>query len=109
MHFFDINQLRLAKLVQNGKEHIVTLLGYDRQEKKAICCKFSMEKKKLQLSKVQLDDLLIYDIHFMNDILLNEDDSNRDIMGALAYLMNVGLDEKMWNSDWFIFNWNKIN
>ena len=32
MHTFDLNQLRLARLIQNGKVHIVTLLGYDRQE-----------------------------------------------------------------------------
>ena len=107
MHTFDLNQLRLARLIQNGKVHIVTLLGYDRQEKKAICCKYSMEKKNLQLSKVQLDDLLIFDIHFMNNIISNEDDSN-DIKGGLYYLMEIGLDEKNWNSDWFIFNWNKI-
>ncbi len=30
MPTFDLNQLRLAKLVQNRKEHIVILLGYNR-------------------------------------------------------------------------------
>lgn len=109
MIIFQLNQIRLAKIVQNEKEHIVIVFGYDRGERKAICCKFSMENKKLQISKILLDELLIFDINFMNNMISDENDSNQDIMGGLAYLMHVGLDENNWNSDWNISNWNKFN
>ena len=108
MYTFELNQLRLAKLVQNEKEHTVIVFGYDKQEEKVICCKFSMEQKKLQLSKVLLDKLLIFDINFMNNMISDVNDSNQDIISGLSYLMHVGLDENNWNSDWIISDWNKF-
>lgn len=105
MPTLTIDQIRLA---ETEKGNIVTLFAYDNTTNEGICGVFNLSEKKFELGKKPLHNLKILDVKEMNSILTDEKDPTENYRLAVGYLMEIGINENIWDNSWGTFQWKTV-
>tara|TARA_Y100000991_G_scaffold167368_1_gene129188 strand:- start:468 stop:881 length:414 start_codon:yes stop_codon:yes gene_type:complete len=105
MPILTIEQIRLA---ETEKGNIVTLFACDTKTNEGICGVFNLSERKFELGKKDLKNLKILNIKEMNSILTDEKDPTGNYRLAVGYLMEIGIDDNIWDNSWGTFQWNTV-
>ena len=106
MPTLTIDQIRLA---ETEKGNIVTLFACDTNTNEGICGVFNLNQQKFELGKKPLHNLKILNLKEMDSILTDEKDPTGNYRLAVGYLMEVGINQNMWDNSWGTFQWKSVD
>jgi len=103
----QINEIRLAKI--NKTNQYTFVFAYNFKSEEAICGTMNYKHKSFQLSEIPLIKLTFYNQTQLHNLIDSEKDNNQDLIAGLAYLINVGIDNKNWDYSWGLFHWKSMD